>query len=100
MRFMLTARFGVEAGNEAVSNGRVGQLVQSAMEQLKPEAAYFGPIDGGRGCYLVINMEDPSQIPAITEPLFQNLHATVTFVPVMTAEDLAKGVASLAQANG
>lgn len=99
MRFMLTARFNVEAGNDAVNNGRVGPLVQSVMEQLKPEAAYFGPIDGGRGCYLVINVEDPSQIPSISEPFFQNMHATVTFVPVMTAEELAKGVAALPQAN-
>lgn len=100
MRFMVTARFDVKAGNEAVSDGRIGQLLQSAMKQLKPEAAYFGPIDGGRGCYLVINMDDPSQIPVVTEPLFQGLHATVTFVPVMTADDLVKGLTSLAQANG
>ncbi len=95
MRFMLTVRFGMEAGNAAVSNGKVAQLLQSAMEQLKPEAAYFGPIDGNRGCYLVVNFDDPSRIPSITESFFQNLHATVTFVPVMSPDELAKGVAAL-----
>lgn len=99
MRFMLTVRFDMQAGNAAVSSGQVAQLLRSAMEQLKPEAAYFGPIDGNRGCYMVVNFDDPSQIPSITESFFQNLHATVTFVPVMNPDELARGVAALQQAS-
>lgn len=99
MRFMLTVRFDVQAGNEMVSSGKVPGLMQSVMAQFKPEAAYFGPVDGGRGGYLVVNVDDPSQIPAMTEPFFQNMHATVTFVPVMTPEELRQGVAGLAQTS-
>lgn len=33
-------------------------------------------------------MEDASQIPAITEPLFLEVGATVHMQPVMTREDL------------
>ncbi len=33
-------------------------------------------------------MEDAAQIPAITEPLFLEVGATVHMQPVMTAEDL------------
>ena len=99
MRFMLTLRFEVHAGNEMVSSGKAATMMQSVMEKLKPEAAYFGPVDGGRGGYLVINVDDASQIPAISEPFFQNMHATVTFVPVMTPEEMARGVGSLAQTS-
>lgn len=99
MRFMVVVRFEVEAGNTAVSAGRVAPMIQSVLAQLQPEAAYFGPIDGGRGAYLVINIDDVSQIPSISEPFFQNLGATVTFTPVMTPEDLAKGIAMIPQAS-
>ncbi len=99
MRFMITVRFEVEAGNTAVSAGRVGPMIQSVMGHLKPEAAYFGPIDGGRGAFLVVNIDDVAQIPSISEPFFQNLGATVTFIPVMTAEDLAKGITMIPAAD-
>ncbi|CAN5792850.1 hypothetical protein BH20CHL3_BH20CHL3_10030 [soil metagenome] len=99
MRFMLTVRFEVEAGNTLVSAGRVGPMMQSVMGHLKPEAAYFGPIEGGRGAFLVVNIDDVAQIPSISEPFFQNLGATVTFTPVMTAEDLAKGIAMIPAAD-
>ena len=99
MRFMIVVRFAGDAGNTAVSTGRVGPLIQSTLEQLKPEAAYFGPIDGGRGAYLVVNIDDASQLPSISEPFFQQLGATVTFLPVMTAEDLVKGIAMIPAVN-
>jgi hypothetical protein len=35
-----------------------------------PEATYFADIEGARGGYLVINMDDASQVPAMAEPLF------------------------------
>ncbi len=95
MRFMLTIRMSTEQANAAVRDGRVGPLLQRAMEQLRPEAAYFGPVDGLRTAYMVIDIDDASQIPAISEPFYQELGARIEFVPVMTAEELAKGIAAL-----
>ncbi len=97
MRFMLIVRISTEGGNAAVREGRIGDVLQRSMDQLRPEAAYFGPLDGNRGCYLVVNFDDPSQIPSISETFFQNLHATVTFVRAMTPDELTKGVAALRQ---
>ncbi len=97
MRFMLTFHIPVEAGNAAINEGRVGPLLQSVMEKLKPEAAYFGPTNGTRGGHLVINIDDVSQIPAISEELFMKLNASVDLKPVMTWEDLTKGLAALSQ---
>jgi hypothetical protein len=88
MRFMLTFRIPPEEGNAAMKDGRFMSAFQSVMEELQPEAAYFTPMEGARGGYLVVNMDDASQIPAMTEPLFLGLGATVEFHPVFTLEDV------------
>ena len=97
MRFMLTFRIPMEEGNAMIKDGTIGEVLQSVMEDLKPEAAYFGDIEGGRGGYLVVNMEDASQIPAMTEPLFLAMGATVKAHPVMIPEDLQKAGPALEQ---
>jgi hypothetical protein len=63
MRFMSTCRIPVEKGNELVRNGALGPTVQSIMEDLKPEAAYFVDVDGARGAHIVVDMQEASQIP-------------------------------------
>ena len=98
MRFMLTFWIPMDKGNAWIRQGQVEQTMQSILSDLKPEAAYFGTMDGARGSYLVINMDDASQIPAMVEPLFLGLDATVEFHPVMTPEDLQKASAAIQQA--
>ncbi len=98
MRFMLTCRMPLEKGNELAKNGTLAQTVQTIMEELQPEAVYFGDIEGARGGYIVVNMDDASQLPAVTEPLFQGLGATIQVHPVMTPEDLAKGTPAIEEA--
>ncbi len=95
MRFLITVHMSTEASNAVVRDGRIGSLLQDAMERLKPEAAYFGPHEGGRTAFIVCNLDDVSQIPSISEPFFQELGARVEFIPVMTAEDLARGIAAI-----
>src|SRR5918997_3203392 len=99
MRFMLTFRIPPEEGNAAMKDGRFMSTFQSVMEELQPEAAYFTPMEGARGGYIVLNMEEASQIPAITEPLFLGLGATVEFQPVFTLEDVPKITESIEQAR-
>jgi hypothetical protein len=84
--------------NELAKAGTLGSTIQSIMEELKPEAAYFTDIEGGRGGYIVLNMDDASQIPAIAEPLFLGLGATIQLHPVMTPEDLGKAAPAIEQA--
>ena len=98
MRFMLTFRIPMDEGNELIKSGNIGESMQSVLEDLKPEAAYFGDIEGGRGGYLVVNMDDASHIPALVEPLFLGIGATVELHPVMTLDDLMKAAPSLEQA--
>ena len=95
---MLTFRVSPEKGNELARDGNLRPTVQSIVEEINPEAAYFTPMEGARGGYLVINMDDASQIPAIAEPLFIGLDATVQIHPVMTAEDLERATPAIEQA--
>jgi hypothetical protein len=85
-------------GNAAIKDGSLPQTIQSVIEDLKPEAVYFGLIEGARGAYLVVNMDEASQIPAIMEPIFLGFGATIQATPVMTPEDLEKAGPSLEQA--
>ncbi len=82
----------VTIANKAVTDGSLTKLIQSTMERLKPETAYFHTVNGSRVCFMVFALKDPSEIPAIAEPLFQGLNAKVEFIPVMNAEDLQKGL--------
>jgi hypothetical protein len=98
MRFMLKFRFSPDQGNALAKEGRLGQTVQSIVEELNPEAAYFTDMDGTRGGYLVINMDDASQIPAIAEPLFLGMGATVQIHPVFTPDDMPRVTEAIEQA--
>ena len=99
MRFMLTFRVPPEEGNAAMKEGSFMSAFQSVVEELQPEAAYFTPIEGARGGYLIVNMDDASQIPAITEPLFLGMGATVQVHPVFTLDDVPRITESIEQAR-
>jgi len=77
-----------EKGDQLIKEGRIGETMGSILDELQPEAAYLTDVEGTRGGFLVVNMEDASQIPSVTEPLFLQVGATVHMQPVMTPEDL------------
>ena len=96
MRMMLKLKIDTEAGSRAIQDGSLPQLLQETMGKLQPEAAYFGPDGGTRTCFIVFDLEDPSQIPGISEPLFSKVKATIEMFPVMNQDDLQKGLQQLA----
>jgi hypothetical protein len=93
MRMMLRFTLPVEKGNQAFKDGSLGKTLESIMNKLKPEAAYFGPSDGKRSGMIFFDLAEVSQIVEIVEPLFSHLNAAVEIVPVMTGDDLRKGIA-------
>ncbi len=95
MRMMLKARLDTAAATEAVQSGRLPQIMQSTLDMLQPEAAYFGPQDGKRTAFIVFDMTDSSQLPALTEHLFAALNAHVEIFPVMNRQDLEQGLSRL-----
>jgi hypothetical protein len=99
MRFMLTVRVPPEEGNAAMKDGRFMPTFQSIVEELQPEAAYLAEIEGARGGYFIINIDDPSQIPSIFEPFYLGLGATVQISPVFTLEDMPRITEGVEQAR-
>jgi len=94
MRTMLKFTVPVERSNQAIKDGSLKKTLESLLARLKPEAAYFAPLGGKRGGMIFFDMAEPSNIVEICEILFLNLDAEVEFVPVMSADDLAKGLAN------
>jgi hypothetical protein len=96
MRVMMKVHVDTEAGSRAIADGSLAQLMQETLGRLQPEAAYFGPEDGIRTAFIVFDLEDPSQLPTITEPLFRTVKARIEMFPVMDQEDLQKGLSQVA----
>jgi len=95
MRMMIKFSFPVDAGNAAIRTGKVEKVFQQLIEDLKPEAAHFHAVDGDRGGFFVVNMQESSQIAEIAERLFFGVSAKIELVPVMTADDLRKGLSGV-----
>ena len=96
MRFLFKISIPVEAGNKAAKDGF--SVIPKILEQQKPEAAYFIAENGNRTGILVIDMSDASQIPAIAEPWFLALGASIEVTPAMVPADLKKAGPAVEQA--
>jgi hypothetical protein len=90
MRMMMTVEFPIEPFNAGVRNGTAGSKMMKILDELKPEAAYFGSQNGKRGGILIVDVAKPSDIPRLAEPWFLNFNAEVKFSVVMTPEDLVE----------
>ncbi|HKN20833.1 MAG TPA: hypothetical protein VJX73_05425 [Terracidiphilus sp.] len=90
MRMMMLAQFPIEPFNTLVRNGTVGPTIKRILDEMKPEAAYFGEREGHRGCVLIVDVESAADVPRIAEPWFLCFNAEVEFRVCMLPEDLAK----------
>ena len=87
---LLTVEFPHEPFNSLVRSGKAGQVLGRILDAIKPEAAYFTEQDGMRGGIFVIDIKNPSDVPAFAEPFFLNFHANCKLRIVMGPEDLKK----------
>ena len=90
MRMLLNVKFPHAEFNQAVRDGTVGQKVRRILEDTKPEAVYFTEQNGHRGAILIVDLPDPSRVPAFAEPWFLAFNADVEFRIVMTPDDLQR----------
>ncbi len=88
MRMLLKVILPHEPFNTAVRNGTAGATINRILEEIKPEAVYFTEQDGHRGAILVVNINQPSEIPALAEPWFLNFNADCQFHVAISPEDL------------
>ena len=92
MRMLLKAVLNTEATSEDIRSGAGVEAIDRLQEALQPEALYFFGEDGQRTVLAVFDLADPSQIPMVTEPLYQGAKAKVTLTPCMNLEDVKKGM--------
>ncbi|MGH3310611.1 MAG: DUF3303 family protein [Streptomyces sp.] len=95
MRMMMRVLLDTKVSNDGLKSGKLPKLMETVLDQLKPEAAYFTPHGGRRSCVLVFDMQDSSLLPTITEPFLQEMGAEIEIQPVMNREELKKGLAAL-----
>jgi hypothetical protein len=92
MRVLMTVSMDTEKGSLAIRNNTLGQVMKTALDAVKPEAAYFGTKDGKRTGFIVFDLADPSDLPSVAEPFFQELGAAIDVVPVMDFNDVQSGL--------
>ena len=97
MRFLVKVSFPVEAGNAAAKKDGF-KVIQTILEQQKPEAAYFIAEGGRRTGILIVDLNDASDLPRIAEPWFLALNAGVEATPAMVPADLQKAAPAIEQA--
>ena len=90
MRMILDITIPHEPFNALLRKGVAGKKLEEILAALKPEAIYFSEHDGKRGAIAVVDMADPSKIPALAEPWFLTFNADVRFRVAMTPADLKK----------
>lgn len=94
MRMLIDFNLPLEPFNTLVRNGTAGQKIQQILEDIKPEAVYFsergGKRGGKRGGIMIVDVADPSKVPAIAEPFFLTFNASVEFHIVMGPEELGR----------
>ena len=92
MRMLMKWSLGTREASEAIRSGRMAHINETLDALTKPEAQYFCTEGGVRTGYVFFDLADPADIPPIAEPLFQELNASVEFVPVMSGADLGAGL--------
>ena len=90
MRMLMHVKIPHEPFNTAVRKGTAGETIQRILAEIKPEAAYFTNYDGQRGAILIVDVPDPSKIPALAEPFFLSFNADVQAHIVMSPDDLGR----------
>jgi len=88
MRMLMNVRIPHATFNAAVKDGTAGAKINKIIEAIKPEAIYFTEQHGARGVVAIVNLPDPSKVPALAEPWFLTFQADVEFRVAMTPEDL------------
>jgi hypothetical protein len=92
MRFLIRAKIPTESGNKMVQDPNFLKKLEEYINKVNAEASYFFEAEGNRVAAFIIDMQSADQIPVLAEPLFSGMGAHVEFHPVMSLDDLKKGI--------
>jgi hypothetical protein len=99
VRVLMKVQIPTAAGNDAIKDGSLPEIIGKALEALNAEAAYFTAEDGMRTGLIFFEMADSSDIPPAAEPFFIGLGAKITFAPVMNVDEMRAGVGKAMEAT-
>jgi hypothetical protein len=92
MRFLVSAKIPTEAGNLMVQDPNLLNKLETYIDKVNAEATYFFEADGNRVAVFIVDIQSADQIPVLVEPLFSGMGAHVELHPVMSLDDLKKGI--------
>jgi hypothetical protein len=92
MRFLIHARIPTEDGNKMVQDPNFLKKIETYINKVKAEATYFFEANGNRVAAFIADIQSADQIPLVAEPLFSGMGAHVELHPVMSLDDLKKGI--------
>ena len=92
MRFLIHAKIPTEDGNKMVQDPNFLKKLEEYTNKVKAEAAYFFEAGGNRVAAFIVDIQSTDQIPVLTESLFSGMGAHVELHPVMSLDDLKKGI--------
>jgi hypothetical protein len=92
MKFLIRAKIPTEDGNKMLQDPNYLRKLEKYINRVKAEATYFFEADGERVAAFIVNIQSADQIPVLAEPLFSGMGANVELHPVMSLEDLKKGI--------
>lgn len=90
MRFLIQTKWPVEPFNTMVRDGSAGTTLKKILEDLKPESVHFIESNGQRGCIMVVDLKDSSEVPKYAEPFFLSFGAKVEFHVAMNPDELGR----------
>jgi hypothetical protein len=79
-------------GNAGIEDGTMPVTIQKIMNTLKPEAAYFGIKHGQRTFFFIFDLPSEDKMVTFFEPFWMGMEADVSITPVMTKNELEKGL--------
>ena len=85
------------AGNALVRDPNLQSRMDTVIGDIRPEVVYFTIEGGQRTVYLIVNLENPEDMPRVAEPLWLSWKADVAVQPVFTGEDMEKGMAVIGE---
>ena len=89
MKLIVEASFPHEPFNSYVREGMVGAKIGETLQAIHPEVIYFTDSGVGRGLMMIVEIDNASQAPHVTEPLMLTFNASVHYRLAMAPEELA-----------
>src|ERR1039457_5259255 len=88
MKFIVEVDFPLEPFSTYVRQGTAGEKIGEVLGAIKPEVIYFTDSGVGRGALLIVDLDNASQPPHVTEPFMLTFGASVHYRVAMAPQEL------------